>query len=665
MSVNDLTSTPITKIAGEIPWPITADSVKVLAPLAVATVRAYKWMVIVGGILAFMMAWGIGANDVANAFATSVGAGSLSLKWACVIAAVMEFLGAILMGAEVTDTVRKKILNVDLFNPQIKEGAANGAEILMIGFLVALFCASAWLFVATYFGLPVSTTHSIIGSLIGVGLAYRGTDAIVWLSDGSGFDRLKGVVGVIISWVISPVLSGIFAIIIFLLVRHTVLRRKNPVRNGFLFLPFFYALTIAVTLFFIIYKGSPRFNLDEKFSVGEAIGIAVGGGVGVALLAWWFIIPQAKRFVDRWEKREMQKLGDPENYKAEVKSTRVTDALKKVGVNLDLNRDLDDDTIAMHDNVEKFDPKAEQLFTWLQIFTAAFDSFAHGANDVANAIAPFTSIFQLYRNGGQISAGKTNEFETDGEFQGGERNGDKFEEGDAIPDHEAFCGEKGDEKYFRCKDEGDVAFPYLQPNLEGASDAEFDTYDEEGKKVGNTLSTCYTACNPGSFVDVKSKKQTVPLWILAMGGVGIVLGLAMWGYRIIVAIGLKLTKLTPSRGFSIEVGAALTVIIASRIGLPVSTTHCQVGSTMGVGLVELKGGTVNWKQFFYICLAWVFTVVFTGLLAAGLFAFVTLSPYKFASPDHLVFCPANRLFVYDEAEQGFRGVTCSDPTFGS
>ncbi|CDF34368.1 unnamed protein product [Chondrus crispus] len=461
------------------------------------------------------MAWGIGANDVANAFATSVGAGSLSLKWACVIAAVMEFLGAFLMGGSVTDTVRKKIIDTDVFDPVSDEGAANGPELLMTGFLVALLASTTWLIIATYLSLPVSTTHSVIGSLIGVGLAFRGGSAVVWISEGSGFSKLKGVVGVVLSWVISPVLSAVFAIIMFLLVRTLVLRRPEPFKAGLMFMPLFYGFTIAVTIFFIIYKGDKRFSLSKKLSVGVAIGIAIGGGAVIAILSWFLIVPLAKKNVD-------------------------------------------EDVVRMHGNVEVFDLKTERLFSWIQVFTAAFDAFAHGANDVANAIAPFSSIYQLYRNNGQIS------------------------------------------------------------------------------------------------------KQPVPLWILALGGVGIVAGLAMWGYRIIIAIGVKLTKLTPARGFSIEIGAAITVIIASRIGLPVSTTHCQVGATMGVGLIEFKKSTVNWKQFLFICIGWVFTVIFTGFLSAGLFATLTYSPSNFRVPQgDLNYCPGNRLFQFNEESNEFQGIGCS------
>lgn len=627
------------------------------------SVQNYLWMVIVGGVVAFAMAWGIGANDVANAFATSVGAGSLTLRWAVVIAGVFEFLGALLMGGSVTSTVRKSIIDTELFNPIAEDdgsrvGALNGPELLMTGFLVALLAAAVWLTLATYLSLPVSTTHSIIGALVGVGLAYRGKDAVVWISDGDGFEKLEGLVGVIISWVISPILSALIAVTMFLIVRTLVLRRKNPYRNGLIFMPLFYGFAVALTIFFIIYKGDKRFSLDEKLSVGEAFGITIAIGVGVAILSWLTIVPLAKRYVENWEQREIEKAKDPELAKEQAaKERNVEKVLKKVGVNVSIEEELGDDVIRIHENVEKFDPKTERLFMWVQIFTAAFDAFAHGSNDVANAVAPFASIFQLHRHNGLIEEPQVNEFESDGTYSGGTLDGEPFSEDDPIPDHKNFCGQNEDgTEFFRCSDI--PRFPDLTSAPADAASETFDVYDEIGE-FQEESATCFTSCNPSSYRDYTSLKQDVPLWILAMGGVGIVIGLATWGYRIIVAIGVKLTKLTPSRGYAIEIGAAITVLIASRVGIPVSTTHCQVGATMGVGLVELKKTTVNWRQFAFICLGWIFTVVFTGFVSAILFLIITRSPEEFSVPQQLDYCPGNRLFTFDEAQGLFRGIGCS------
>lgn len=649
-------------------WPLESPGPNDLGEaLRINSVENYKWIVVVGGILAFAMAWGIGANDVANAFATSVGAGSLSLKWACVIAAVMEFSGALLMGGSVTDTVRKKIIDTNVFDPTSEKGAANGPELLMTGFLVSLFAATAWLVVATYVSLPVSTTHSVIGALVGVGFAYRGKGAVIWWK-GEGVSKLKGLVGVILSWIISPVLSAIFGVIFFLLVRTLILRSQNPYKNGLLFMPFLYGFTVALAVFFIIYKGDKRFSLTDDINVGVSIGIAAGAGLATALISWVFIVPQAKKFIDRWEVREHERRKNPDIAKEEAqKSERIDKVLSKVGVNVSIKEELDDDVIRLHEAVEKFDPKTERLFSWLQIFTAAFDSFAHGANDVANAIAPFSSIFQLYRNNGQIREPTEGEFESNGVYSGGvggnSLSGESYKEGDVIPDGKVFCGSDGEVNYFKCVDE--ARFPFLSVSGDGSAGADDETrsenfplYNEDGQFQNNEK--CYKSCAPNSFSDYDSAKKDVPLWILAMGGAGIVLGLAMWGYRIILAIGVKLTKLTPSRGFSIEIAAAITVLLASRIGIPVSTTHCQVGATMGVGLVEFKASTVNWKQFFFISLGWIGTVVFTAVFSGLIFKVITSSPVDFSvDSDTLDYCPGHRLFSFDEDSKTFRGISCS------
>lgn len=660
-------------MSSSLTWPITGDAGAFVGPAKdVASIDGYLWMVVLGGVLAFTMAWGIGANDVANAFATSVGSGALTLRWACVIAAFCEMGGAVLLGANVTDTVRKKIIDPDVFDPA-RGGNANGPELLMTAFLCALMAGTVWLVLATYLELPVSTTHSIIGALIGTALVFRGPDAVVWLSSGSGLKKLGGVVGVILSWFISPVLSAFFAIMLFFVVRTTVFRRKDPVRNGYIFLPFFYAFTVTIACFFIIYKGSPRLGLSKKLNALQAFGISFGAGAVVGILSYFIVLPLAKRWISKWEADELEKTKNPEAAAAaEEKSAKVDSALSKIGINLKMDTDLDDDVLQMHDNVEKFDPKAEKLFTWLQIFTSAFDSFAHGANDVANAVAPFASIYQLYKGQGQITVPESGEFDSDLTLSGGPLDGLKPEEGDGVSDftegkgdaafvvdETTFCGSAdglngdGEDRFFAC----DLNFPNTELGADGATSKVFPLYNADGELDGET--TCYSACAPGNAQSYTSDKKSVELWILALGGFGIVLGLAMWGYRIISAIGQKLTKLTPSRGFCIEVGAAITVILASRIGLPVSTTHCQVGATMGVGLAEFKTNTVNFKQFAFICLGWVFTVVFTGLLSASIFALLTNTPSTYKNDADLNFCPGERLFTYDEGAAQFRGIGCS------
>eukprot|EP00180_Rhodochaete_pulchella_P004134 Plantae.Rhodophyta-Rhodochaete_pulchella.ctg7618.p1 GENE.Plantae.Rhodophyta-Rhodochaete_pulchella.ctg7618~~Plantae.Rhodophyta-Rhodochaete_pulchella.ctg7618.p1 ORF type:complete len:558 (-),score=87.20 Plantae.Rhodophyta-Rhodochaete_pulchella.ctg7618:904-2577(-) len=529
----------------------------------------------------------------------------------------------------------------------------------MLGSVIVLLVAGVWLLIATYFEMPVSTTHSIIGSYIGFGFAFRGGGAVIWISNGDGLDSLKGVVGVIVSWIISPVLSGILAVIVFLLVRHTVLRTKNPVRSAFLFAPVFYALTLIVTIFFIIYKGDKRTSAADTLGLGGSFGVAFGAGIAVGLLSWWLLVPPQKRFIERWEARRV------ENMKAGTAHEESKLAvLRKVGINVEYDDTLDDRVQAIHDAAEKFEPKAEQAFAWMQVFTASFDSFSHGANDVANAIAPFSSIFSLFNNGGNFSTTKNvEEFELDGSFSGGMFDGQSYEAGQAGPLGKSVCGIVGDVVYFNCE----TPFGFLEPAPSDAQSEQFDVYEEvfeDGDEtstavlLGGGPTTCYSRCNPGGQAAFQSIKQDVPLWILALGGAGIVAGLAMWGYRIILAIGSKLTKITPSRGFSIELGAAITVLIASRLGLPVSTTHCQVGATVGVGMVEGKLNTVNWRQLSIVFLGWVATVVLTGFTSYLLVLFVISAPQKFGVPQELNYCPGQQLLTLG-ANNTFHGVVCS------
>ena len=514
----------------------------------------YLWMLITGGIVSFFNSWGIGANDCANSFATSVGSKVLTLKHALVIASVFEFLGAFLMGSHVTDTVRKKIVDIDMFE--------TDPYPLMLGMMCANFASGVWLTLATYFKYPVSTTHSIIGAIVGFALAYGGADAIVW----------KTIGFIVLSWLTSPVLSGIFSYIIFFVARRYAYRSKRPFEMTLKMFPILTFVTFLINSFFIFYKGAPQLKLDDLelwISVVTSFSIAIFMGC----LSWFLYVPYAKKKIESlFSESENQTSIELQDTGLGEEST--TDEVRRVReINLDTmeetvrnepprgeerireeweyefgeslynesesiennikriekyhknlkDKKKYDDINKLHETSEVFDPKVEKLCTWLQIITACFSSFAHGANDVANSVAPFATIYSIYLT-------------------------------------------------------GEV-----------------------------------------------SKKSDVPIWILAMGGIGIVIGLGTWGYKIIERIGMELTKVTASRGFIIELAAALTTIIASRTEMPVSTTHCQVGSVIGCGLADGKNN-IEWKYVRNIVFSWVITLPVTGLISAGLFSFAYYSP---------------------------------------
>jgi len=403
---------------------------------------------VIGAVLALYMAWAIGANDVANAMGTSVGSGALSIRNAIVVAALLEFLGAYLAGSHVTDTVRKGMLDMDI--------VAARPDLLLYGMLGALASAATLLLAATRWGLPVSTTHAIVGSIVGFGTVGFGVDAVAW-----------GKVGqIVLSWVTSPFIGGALAFMIFMLTRRLILDHDQPDRQLLRVGPFFFFFVFFIIGLVTLFKGLKNLNLDLAF--GEALlGAALLGGVGAVL---------GRMLLMR------------------------------------VNRTAPD-----AERGGRFS-HVERVFVVLQVLTACAVAFAHGSNDVANAIGPFAAVVQI---------------------------------GQGLP--------------------------------------------------------------------VAGKAAVAP-WMLAVGGVGIVVGLATWGYRVMETVGKKITELTPSRGFAAELAAATTIVLASRMGIPVSTTHILVGSVLGVGLA--RGiGALDLAVVGRILVSWLLTLPISAVLSIFFFYF--------------------------------------------
>ena len=470
-----------------------------------------------------------GANDVANAFATSVGSGAIKLRTAIIIAGFMEFIGAMLMGSTVTETIRSGIAYTADYEAE--------PEVLMYGLMCVLLSVGAWLIAATKMGLPVSTTHSTVGGIIGMSLVARGASSVNWGARTTDeFPWLTGVSNIILSWVFSPVLSGAVAALLFVLVRGTVLRTENPFRNALVAFPIIVGCTITVNIYFILVKGtSSRANTDE-WPDYKVVAVSFGVGLGSALCVALCMPSLTARITalieagkslehgggDEWVKgkgagtdRE-NKVQDKDQRNGTLVDERSI-AVKLVMEGLELDRDEvihgSDDTVqAIHENAEQFDDKAEMVFGYMQVFSACCDAYAHGANDVANSMGPFAVIWDIYNHG------------------------------------------------------------------------------------------------------IADESEVKP-WILAIGGLGMVSGLGLMGSRIIKQIGLRLSKITPARGLCIELGAAIVVILGTKYGIPLSTTHCQVGATTGIALLEGRGG-VNWGLFAQVVVGWVMTLVIAAVGAA-------------------------------------------------
>lgn len=224
------------------------------ATLVASTVAAatgplvdYLWMLILGFIIAFVLAFSVGANDVANSFGTAVGSGVVTLKQACILASIFETVGSVLLGAKVSETIRKGLIDVEMYN--------STQELLMAGSVSAMFGSAVWQLVASFLKLPISGTHCIVGATIGFSLVAKGQEGVKW----------SELIKIVMSWFISPLLSGIMSGVLFFLVRAFILRKADPVPNGLRALPVFYACTVGVNLFSIMYSGAPWLRSPRRW----------------------------------------------------------------------------------------------------------------------------------------------------------------------------------------------------------------------------------------------------------------------------------------------------------------------------------------------------------------------------------------------------------------
>lgn len=278
--------------------------------------QSYFWIVVVGGLFGFFAAMGIGANDVANAFATSVGSGALKVRDAVIIALFCEAGGAILLGSHVTDTIRKGIADYECFT--------GNPPLLMFGSLCVLLAVGIWLFLASYFEMPVSTTHSAVGGMIGMTMVIGGADCVNWYEPSDSFPFVGGVSGIILSWVISPVFSGLFAMMFFAITRAAVLRHPNSFARGIGSFPIFVGITVTLNVFLIIYKGAKGIGLHNT-ELWVALVSAFGAGLVIGLIMWPLLPFIKKGVLKRIEKEEARKvtveieLKDMENNNEESK----------------------------------------------------------------------------------------------------------------------------------------------------------------------------------------------------------------------------------------------------------------------------------------------------------------------------------------------------------
>ncbi|TDF39653.1 inorganic phosphate transporter [Alteromonadaceae bacterium M269] len=391
-------------------------------------------LILLAALFGFFMAWGIGANDVANAMGTSVGSRALTIKQALIVAVVFEFSGAYLAGGQVTSTIRKGIVDITAFE--------STPELLVFGMLASLIAAGAWLIIASWRGWPVSTTHSIVGAIVGFAAVGLGTEAVQW-------GKVVEIVG---SWVITPAISGLIAFGIFVSAQKLIFDTADPIARAKKWVPVYMFLCGFVMSLVTITKGLKHVGLDMTGTQSFFVSL----GVGLVVLVIGSVVVGKMQENDEVDDRGFGSL--------------------------------------------------ERTFAVLMIVTACSMAFAHGSNDVANAIGPLAAVVSVVQSGGELAS-----------------------------------------------------------------------------------------------------KAALAWWILPLGAIGIVVGLAMLGARVIRTVGQRITELTPSRGFAAEMATASTVILASGTGLPISTTQTLVGAVLGVGMARgiaaLNLGVVR-----NIVISWIITL---------------------------------------------------------
>jgi len=403
-------------------------------------------------LIGLYMAANIGANDLANAMGTSVGSGALTIRRAVIISIVANLLGAVLAGGHVTNTISKGMINPDLL--------AGAPDKLMLGMFAALLASGIWVHLATVFGMPVSTTHSIVGAVVGFGMLSVGIDAISW----------GKIITIAISWIVSPLSGAIIAGGIYYLIREKVLRADAPESVAQRWAPYLIGVVLLTIILSFIFKGLKNLHLDLGFGQALLIAIPCAAGGGLVGSVW----------------------------------------LRALLGRRELKDDIQNDTSAL-----------QAFFAYLQVLTACYVAFAHGANDVANAIGPLAAIFSVVKT----------------------------------------------------------------------------------KSV--------------------AMQVEVSIWMLAIGGIAVGGGLFAFGGRVMETVGGKITELTPVRGFCAQFGAATTILVCSRLGLPVSTTHVLVGAVVGVGFMRGMG-FLDMRLLRNIGSSWVITLPFTMVLTMVLYKLLTL-----------------------------------------
>ncbi|KAG2015577.1 sodium:inorganic phosphate symporter [Coprinopsis cinerea AmutBmut pab1-1] len=571
------------------------------------TLHQWDYLFAIGLIFSALDAFMIGANDVANSFATSVSSKSLTLRQACLAAAVMEFLGAVLVGARVTSTIKDGIVPASVFD--------NNAGVQLLGFTCAIVASASWLSLATRLSWPVSTTYSIVSAVIGVGIAADGWDAPRW-----GWNNGKGIAAIFSGLVIAPALSASFGIVLFLFVKFAVLLRSNPTRWGLITSPIIFFLVGAVLTMSIIFKGSPSLGL-KNMEPGPLAAAVLGTASVVALLSILFWLPYVhakvvkKDYTLRWYHFFLGPLlwkrpppPDAGSVSA-VPDYRIRDVNELDGQHqapLEAETDSEKASNLKEKDIDSQEPTREQIHP-----SALADEVEKHPIEGAWAEPKNLWIILRYRAFPFIKKFLTHGTSVDiHALQQQKQNA-------ATAKHIADVHARA--RQF--PNETEHLYSFMQ--VFTACVASFAHGANDVSNAIGPFSVIYHTWKTGEMAD----KTPVPVWALAFGGAMLVLGLALYGYNIMRVLGNRITLHSPSRGFSMELSASITVILASQFGIPVSTTMCITGATIGVALCNGDFWATNWRAIGWIYIGWIATVPIVSTLSGCLMGILLNAPH--------------------------------------
>lgn len=562
----------------------------------------YGWIPIVGGFFTFSLAFMAGTNDIPASFGTSVGSGALTLSQSAAFAFLMEVLGATIMGNITVDTSQ-----TDIWKERPPE------PLLMWGFMIAIIAATIWLAIATYLKVPVSSLLSIKGAIIGISITTKGLDSIYWEKfDSSSALKVGGVVSIVLSWIIAPLIAAVAAFILFSFTRLVLLRSEAARQRVLRALPFYYGLTVMVLVLFVIYRGSPRANF-HNMRFGKASAIAGLSGILATVLVFirFKVVPLSQKQFrhkasvvgenshkvdpplpppsesqpDNQETDSTQQELNAEEILRQFQELRVLDTVYEV----DEDEEADESPPAL---VKCSSFLARPMVPLRQLLAQQSSKMSFSRLRQKRKLSTPQKIFRTLRRFSLLTF----------------RHKIQYNQNALVRHALAETFDINAERLF-C---------FLQILIAGAF-----SFSHGSNELSNLLNP-YIA-----IVQIYRRRQLVDkpaiVWILAMGGFAASIGFATVGWRLVRCFGGYITYMTPSRGFIAQFSALMTVLIADKTGLPLATEHIIIGAILGIGAAD-DIQNVHWKLVITFVLMWIATLIFTCGICSALYAFTIYSP---------------------------------------